>query len=243
MGVFIMYTFIDLIMYTKKRTLKTLRNWRVTLRVLVLGVLGVMFFLLRPTYAEPVNFSVCSDSSGLDVLLNLPWGSLGVGESKTKSVYIVNNFDQPLTALSYCMLNVEPQQAEQYLSLSGTYAVNIAPDQVGELPLTLNVSPDVIGFSDFTFDVEITAGFSESIEPDAVQSTPDQSVTGDTDASDLSSVETSTGGGGGGGGYRVIDFEESTTIPTERPKLTLVQGLVLLGALYVVLSLFGGKRR
>ncbi len=85
------------------------------------------------------------------------WGDIPAGGSSQVTLYLKNTGNRNVT-LSLSSENWAPSVAQQYLTLSWNYAGQLVqPNQSGPVILTLNASENVTGFTDFAFDIIITA--------------------------------------------------------------------------------------
>jgi hypothetical protein len=101
------------------------------------------------------GLGVYSNSQCTTALSALSWGTLTNGENKTTTVYIKNEGNSPAT-LSLETSNWYPTSASTYLTLSWNYNNQpINPSQVVQVTLTLSVSPNIQGITNFSFDVTI----------------------------------------------------------------------------------------
>ena len=136
------------------------------------------------------------------------------------SFYVKNLDDAALSKLSCSMLKVVPEHAENFLSLD--YSVSsksLSKNEFAEVDLTLNVDPSIHDVNEFSFDVLVTASFSESSDGGS---------------------ETTDGGGGWEGPDH--DWEDTVEIPPEDEGLSSSQQMVLVAALFVCVYLFFGKK-
>jgi hypothetical protein len=86
----------------------------------------------------------------------IEWNVLEAGASEERTVYLQNRGNAAAT-LFLDTDNWTPSAAAQYLTLDWDYGgQSINPDAVVAVVLTLIVSPDVSGITDFSFDIIIT---------------------------------------------------------------------------------------
>lgn len=87
---------------------------------------------------------------------SIDWGSLEVGATKKVSVYISNNGNTPVT-LNMTTDDWSPALAPDYIELTWNREGDIlGSGSVVRTALTLSVSPNVQGFTEFSFDIIIT---------------------------------------------------------------------------------------
>lgn len=81
------------------------------------------------------------------------WGLLEPGDQKSFSIYLHNEGNSAVT-LSMSTSNWNPSAAATYLTLSWDYnAQTIEADKNLQVTLTLNVSADITGITNFSFDI------------------------------------------------------------------------------------------
>ena len=106
---------------------------------------------------EPsIEIDVYSDSAGTQVVSNVVWGDIEVGNSVSQTVYLKNSGDDGVT-LSLSTENWSPAIATNYLQLTWNYdGTIITAGEVRGIILTLSVASSVSGVDIFNFDVVIT---------------------------------------------------------------------------------------
>jgi hypothetical protein len=88
---------------------------------------------------------------------SIDWGMLGPGDLAGSNLYVKNTKNTNAT-LGIKAGNFTPAVAQQYLTLAWNYTgIVIRPEQVLRVQITLYVSQNVTGFTDFSFDITITA--------------------------------------------------------------------------------------
>ena len=118
------------------------------------------------------------------------------------------------------MLEVVPENAEKFLSLD--YSVSsksLSKNKIAEVDLTLKVDQNIHDIKEFSFDVLVTASFSESSDE---------------------GTEPSDGCGGCEGPDH--NWEDTVEIPSEDEGLSSGQQMVLVAALFVCVYLFLDKK-
>jgi len=96
---------------------------------------------------------------GLEVnATSIDWGEIPPGGSSQVGIRIRNNGTVPVT-VNFTASNYTPAQASCYMSLSSDLqnTTVLDPGEVAYVKLTLKVQPDVQGFTEFSFDVFLTA--------------------------------------------------------------------------------------
>jgi len=85
------------------------------------------------------------------------WGLLQPGAQKSLTVYVHNEGNSPVT-LSLSTSNWIPSTASDYLALTWNYnGQTISPSAQMQVTLTLTVSSNITGISNFSFDIIIAA--------------------------------------------------------------------------------------
>ena len=88
--------------------------------------------------------------------LSLNWGPIEPGSNSTVMVYVRNEAESAVS-LWLATSNWTPLVALSYMTLIWTYPGRIlSADEVIPMKLILDVSPTIIGISDFSFDIVIT---------------------------------------------------------------------------------------
>ena len=106
---------------------------------------------------EPsIEIDVYSDSACTQVISNVVWGDVEVGNSASQTIYVKNSGDDGVT-LSMSTENWSTVDATNYLQLSWDYdGSTIASGEVRGIILTLSVASSVSGVDTFSFDIVIT---------------------------------------------------------------------------------------
>jgi hypothetical protein len=184
-------------------------------------LLAATLLVFLPTgISQRPYFGCFSDSHCNSALSSIDWGELNPGESVSYSFYVQNHADAVLTGLSCQMLEVIPEQAENFLSLGYSLSIkSLSKNEFAEVDLTLKVDPSIHDIKEFSFDVLVTASFSESSD-------------GGTEPTD------------GSAGWEGPDhnWEDTVEIPPEDEGLSSGQQMVLIAALFVCVYLFLGKK-
>ena len=103
------------------------------------------------------DIGIYSNSYCTIPLSSLTWGTLQPGGSQNIDCWIRNEGSTPLT-LSMYVSNWFPESlaTSNYLVVSWNYdSTTIHPDAAVQVTLTLTVSPDISGITNFSFDISI----------------------------------------------------------------------------------------
>lgn len=105
---------------------------------------------------KAVGVGVYWDSSCTDEVSSIDWGDLGPGETKDVTIYI-NNEGSVAVMLTMTNDNWNPASASSYITLTWNRENHVLnPGSVVEAVLTLLVSSDISGITNFSFDIIIT---------------------------------------------------------------------------------------
>ncbi len=105
---------------------------------------------------KAIGVSVYWDAATTNEVTAIDWSTLEVGASESKTIYIKNTGNAAAT-LFLDTDNWNPSAASQYITLGWDYGgQSISPDAVVEVVLTLTISQDISGITDFSFDIIIT---------------------------------------------------------------------------------------
>jgi hypothetical protein len=104
---------------------------------------------------KAIGIEVYRDSSLTSKAITTDWGVLWPGAQKNFTIYVRNEGNSPVT-LSMVTSNWTPSIASSYLTLTWDYdGRTINPWQNMKITLTLTVSPDITGITNFGFDIII----------------------------------------------------------------------------------------
>jgi hypothetical protein len=104
---------------------------------------------------KTLGVSVYWDAACTDEVAAINWSTLEAGSSENKAVYIKNTGNSAAT-LFLDTDNWNPSTASQYITLDWNYGgQSISPDAVVGAVLTLSVSSDISGITDFSLDIII----------------------------------------------------------------------------------------
>jgi len=114
-----------------------------------------------PLPPEPeIEIDLYRDSSCTEPLSSVDWGSIEVGGSTNKKIYVKNSGDERVS-LSLSAENWDPANARNYIDLSWNYnGNNIQPGAVIGVTLTLSVDSSISGIDTFDFDIVIIGSAS-----------------------------------------------------------------------------------
>ena len=106
---------------------------------------------------KAIGVSVYWDAATTNEVTAIDWSTLEVGASESKTIYIKNTGNAAAT-LFLDTDNWNPSAASQYITLDWNYGgQSINPDAVVEVVLTLTISQDISGITDFSLDITITS--------------------------------------------------------------------------------------
>lgn len=103
------------------------------------------------------DVEVYKDENLTQLLTHIDWGTLYTGETKTIIAYIKNNVD---TTFNLTMHTEEwqPSLASEYISISWNYTLFlIYPNEVKPVEFIIHVSEFIVGITDFSNVIVITA--------------------------------------------------------------------------------------
>jgi hypothetical protein len=104
-----------------------------------------------------IGVGIYWDSACANPVSSISWGSIDPGSNVNKTVYIKNEGTTNV-GLSMSASNWSPTNASNYMALSWDYnGQPLSANSVLEVKLTLSVSPDVTGITNFSFDITIVA--------------------------------------------------------------------------------------
>jgi len=104
-----------------------------------------------------IGVRVYSDSALSNELVTINWGLREPGSQISVEMWIQNTGNRPVT-LSFYTSNWNPAAANDYMSLSWDYAgETINPDAARKVTLTLSVSSQISGITNFAFDITVVA--------------------------------------------------------------------------------------
>jgi len=109
-------------------------------------------------YVPPtVKIGIYSDKNCTRILTEINWGTLNPGSTARYPAYIRNEGDVPVS-LAMSTNNWNPPQARQYMALTWNYTgSSILVKKVVPIEFQLKVFSNVTGFTDFSFEIVISA--------------------------------------------------------------------------------------
>ena len=130
--------------------------------ILVMAGITVGYAILQYIYRinstgtlQTIGCQVIDDNGTL--LTSIDWGSLEPNSTVDFHCFVINNGSVPIT-LNLTTENWNPVNASNYITLTWDYLGDtINPSESHPIILTLTVSPEISGISDFSFDIVITA--------------------------------------------------------------------------------------
>lgn len=127
--------------------------------LLLATIVGLIYFrrISSTGVIKTVGCEVYWDNALTEKVTSIDWGMLEPGQTKNVSVYIKNTSNVKAN-LTLGTENWNPSAASDYINLFWNY--NNQTLGVGEVILvkfTLEVSPSIIGITDFNFDILIIA--------------------------------------------------------------------------------------
>jgi hypothetical protein len=106
--------------------------------------------------ASNAQLGTYSDSGCTIEISSIQWGDLSPGDTATSTMYVRNEGNVAIT-LSIQAANWNPTSAEGYLTLGWNRdGYVLQPNQTIEALLTLTVSSNINGITNFSFDIIIT---------------------------------------------------------------------------------------
>jgi len=104
---------------------------------------------------KSVGVAVYADEAGTIPVSAIDWGLIPPGGKSVATVYCKNTGNSAINMTMFTD-NWNPAAAANYLTLSWDYAnQTINPNAILKVVFTLNVSPNVFGFTNFSFDITI----------------------------------------------------------------------------------------
>jgi len=106
---------------------------------------------------KAVGVGVYWDAALTNRVSSISWGVLEPGSNASKTVYIRNEGNFPVT-LTMTVSNWNPANASSYMTLKWDYSgKTLDVSEVIQVKFTLSVSPAVAGITNFSFDITIIA--------------------------------------------------------------------------------------
>jgi hypothetical protein len=124
----------------------------------VIGISGLLTTSISlPSHGniKTINVQVFWDQACTQPVNNIDWGNPGPGDTVSKTVYLKNSGNSPLS-LSLIIDNWTPSNSETYLTLSWDQEGNIInPSDIIKSNFSLEVSSNISGITDFTISLII----------------------------------------------------------------------------------------
>jgi len=121
----------------------------------VSGLLTASKTLSSSGSVKAINVEVYWDFEGTQTVDVVDWGLPGPGDTVNRSMFVKNSGNAPMN-LSLTTASWTPAEAESYLFPSwNAEELSINPDEMVMVTLTLEVSEDVTGITDFSFTIII----------------------------------------------------------------------------------------
>ena len=129
--------------------------------VIIAVVVGaIVYFTLRLSghgVIKVVGCGVYADEACTIGVSSIDWGTIAPGAYSQALLYFKSESNVP-TNFTYVTENWIPTNAADYLSLTWNYdGTLLEPGGVRAITLTLNVDEQIIGITDFAFDIVVTA--------------------------------------------------------------------------------------
>jgi hypothetical protein len=104
---------------------------------------------------ETFGVGVYQDKNCTNALTSFDWGMIEPGSVKNDTVYIRNEGNGEAN-LYLETTNWNPSNASNYITLSWNYAnQTLKPNEAIQVTFTLSTSPNIIGMTNFNFDIII----------------------------------------------------------------------------------------
>jgi len=122
----------------------------------IFGLLSTVLPINTSGVITSADLEAYWDSECTNAVSSINWGTIYPGGSKNVTIYLKNTGNVPLN-LSLSTDNWNPSNAGTYLTLTWDYSgEQLQPGGVVQVTLTLTVSSNTQGITNFSFDVVIT---------------------------------------------------------------------------------------
>jgi len=112
--------------------------------------------IVETVEAPEVTIEIYHESGCTNPVSSVDWGMVEPGGSSNVTVYVKNLEDIGVT-LYLTTQNWDPSEASQYVSLGWNYTgVALEPEECIPIELTLTVSANATGLTDFSFEIVVT---------------------------------------------------------------------------------------
>ena len=106
---------------------------------------------------KTVGVKIYSDAALSNELVKIDWGLRPPGSEVSVEMWVQNTGNSPVT-LTFYTSNWNPATAGDYMTLSWDYAgQTINPSAAQKITLTLSVSAEISGITNFSFDITVVA--------------------------------------------------------------------------------------
>ncbi len=104
-----------------------------------------------------IGVGVYWDQACLNKTLSLNWGTIAAGSTKNLTVYVRNEGNSAIS-MSLSTSDWTPPSASSYISLNWNYTnQRLKTNEVMQIELTLTVSANIDGITDFNHETTVTA--------------------------------------------------------------------------------------
>jgi hypothetical protein len=122
----------------------------------IFGLLTTVFPINSSGIVSSANIDVYWESQCITLVSSIDWGSISPGDTTSITVYVKNEGTIPVI-LSLLPENWNPPAVSTYASLIWDYqGVTLQPEQILQITITLAISENIQGISDFNLDLYIT---------------------------------------------------------------------------------------
>ena len=126
------------------------------LTVTTAGLLSVSQTVESEGTVTAINLGVYSDVGCTQTLTSINWGNISPGDSVTKTIYVKNTGNSPI-GISMTAEGWDPGIASSYISVSwNREGTALYPEEAVSATVTLTVSSDISGVSNFYVNLKIT---------------------------------------------------------------------------------------
>jgi len=128
--------------------------------LLIAGSVGALsqIWVVIPNVAKvkAIGIGVYQDAGCVTRLTEINWGFLEPAETKSFTLYLRSESNVPIT-LNMTTQNWNPSEAKDFITLTwDREGENLQVKQVVEATITLTVSPNISGVTNFSFDIILT---------------------------------------------------------------------------------------
>jgi len=112
--------------------------------------------IVESVEAPEVTMEIFYDSGCTNPVTSIDWGMLEPGDTSNTTIY-VKNLGETSVFLYLNTQNWDPSEASQHISLDWNYTdTMLEPNESIPVELTLVVSPEATGLTDFSFEIVVT---------------------------------------------------------------------------------------